>query len=102
MLNDQEKYRYSRQINLPGICVEGQLRLKQARVLCIGAGGLGSSATLYLAAAGVGCIGIVDDDSVDLSNLPRQILFDENDFHCLDSGLNSPYIFDYQDLINKL
>lgn len=81
MLNDQEKYRYSRQINLPGICVEGQLRLKQARVLCIGAGGLGSSATLYLAAAGVGCIGIVDDDSVDLSNLPRQILFDENDLN---------------------
>lgn len=79
MLNEYEKYRYSRQINLPGISHDGQVRLKQARVLCIGVGGLGSPTTLYLAAAGVGCIGVVDYDLVEISNLPRQILFDESD-----------------------
>ena len=66
--------RYSRQIILPGVGGEGQAALLNARVLVIGAGGLGSPALLYLAAAGVGTIGIVDDDSVDLSNLQRQVL----------------------------
>lgn len=75
MLSSQELYRYCRQINLPPIGVQGQEKLKKARVLCIGAGGLGSPALLYLAAAGVGQIGIVDDDVVDISNLPRQILY---------------------------
>ncbi len=71
--------RYSRQIILPEIGIEGQKCLHNASVLCIGAGGLGSPALLYLAAAGVGRIGIVDDDCVDVSNLQRQILFNEED-----------------------
>src|SRR5216110_1877445 len=58
---------------MPEVTVEGQKRLKAARVLCIGAGGLGSPAALYLAAAGVGTLGIVDFDRVDLSNLQRQV-----------------------------
>ena len=59
--------------------MDGQLRLKAAKVLCIGAGGLGSPVALYLAAAGVGTIGIVDFDAVDFSNLQRQILYGTQD-----------------------
>ena len=66
--------RYSRHFLLPEVGEEGQAKLLQAKVLCLGAGGLGSPAAFYLAAAGVGTIGIVDDDVVDLSNLQRQIL----------------------------
>ena len=66
---------YQRQIILPEIGAEGQKKLSQARILCIGAGGLGSPALLYLAAAGVGTIGIVDGDQVDETNLHRQVLF---------------------------
>lgn len=67
--------RYSRQMQLPEIGAEGQDRLLQASVLCVGAGGLGSPALLYLAAAGVGRIGIIDFDRIDESNLQRQVLF---------------------------
>ena len=66
--------RYSRHLLMPEITIEGQRRLKAARILCIGAGGLGSPAALYLTAAGVGTLGLVDFDRVDLSNLQRQIL----------------------------
>ena len=74
VLNPEEIQRYSRHLILPEVGMEGQKKLKASRVLCIGAGGLGSPATMYLAAAGVGTIGIVDFDTVDYSNLQRQIL----------------------------
>ncbi len=73
-LTGEEKSRYARHITLPEVGIPGQLRLKAASVLCIGAGGLGSPLLLYLAAAGVGRIGIVDDDSVEPSNLQRQVI----------------------------
>jgi adenylyltransferase/sulfurtransferase len=75
----QELQRYSRQILLPEFGIEGQQKLKASKVLVIGAGGLGSPVLLYLAAAGVGTIGIVDFDAVDESNLQRQILFSTED-----------------------
>ena len=75
-LTPQEKKRYDRHISLSGIGEAGQERIKQSRVVVIGAGGLGSPASLYLAAAGVGRLGIVDDDTVSESNLQRQILYD--------------------------
>src|SRR5436309_7114878 len=78
-LTREETARYSRHLIMPEVTREGQLRLKAARVLCIGAGGLGSPAAVYLAAAGVGTIGIVDFDEVDLSNLQRQILHGTKD-----------------------
>lgn len=75
-LTPEETARYSRHLLLPEFGVEGQERLKAARVLLIGAGGLGSPAALYLAAAGIGHLGIIDHDVVDISNLQRQILHD--------------------------
>jgi sulfur-carrier protein adenylyltransferase/sulfurtransferase len=78
-LTPDEIQRYSRHLIMPEVTIEGQRRLKGARVLCIGAGGLGSPATLYLAAAGVGTIGLIDNDEVDLSNLQRQILHGTKD-----------------------
>jgi len=76
-LSGEQRQRYSRHLLIPEVGAEGQAKLLDARVLLIGAGGLGSPAALYLAAAGVGTIGIVDFDSVDLSNLQRQILHTE-------------------------
>lgn len=76
MLNENERERYARQIILPDFGEEGQMKLKRGSVLIIGAGGLGSPVALYLAAAGVGRLGIVDGDCADLSNLQRQVIHD--------------------------
>jgi len=78
-LTNDETLRYSRHLILPEVGVEGQLKLKRACVLCVGTGGLGSPVVLYLAAAGVGTLGIVDFDIVDLTNLQRQILHGSDD-----------------------
>jgi adenylyltransferase/sulfurtransferase len=78
-LSKEEILRYSRHLIMPEVGMEGQLKLKQAKVLCIGTGGLGAPLGLYLAAAGVGRIGIVDFDVVDNTNLQRQVLFSTSD-----------------------
>jgi sulfur-carrier protein adenylyltransferase/sulfurtransferase len=78
-LDAEEIKRYSRHLIMPEVGMDGQRRIKQGSVLCIGAGGLGSPAAMYLAAAGVGRIGIVDFDVVDYSNLQRQLLHTTND-----------------------
>ena len=78
-LSNDEILRYSRHLIMPEVGMEGQLKLKQARVLCIGAGGLGSPLAMYLAAAGVGTLGIVDFDVVDFTNLQRQIIHGTQD-----------------------
>ncbi|WP_419902736.1 HesA/MoeB/ThiF family protein [Kiloniella sp.] len=75
-LTDDQIDRYARHLVLPEVGEEGQLKLLNSKVLVIGAGGLGSPLLLYLAAAGVGTIGVVDDDKVDLSNLQRQVIHD--------------------------
>ncbi|RSX50622.1 adenylyltransferase [Bifidobacterium callimiconis] len=75
-LSDDQVERYARHLILKGVGVRGQKRLLAAKVLIVGAGGLGSPVALYLAAAGVGTLGIVDDDVVDMSNLQRQIIHD--------------------------
>src|SRR6266704_4464566 len=74
-LSNEQVNRYKRHLILPEVGVEGQKKLLNAKVLCIGAGGLGSPISLYLAAAGVGTIGLADVDVVSPSNLQRQVLF---------------------------
>jgi len=78
-LTRDEILRYSRHLIMPEVTLTGQVRLKRAKVLCVGAGGLGSPLTLYLAAAGVGTIGVVEYDAVDLTNIQRQILYGTGD-----------------------
>jgi molybdopterin/thiamine biosynthesis adenylyltransferase/rhodanese-related sulfurtransferase len=74
VLNPDQEMRYSRHTMLPEVGEKGQIKLLNSKVLCLGAGGLGSPSSLYLAAAGVGTIGLVDDDVVDTSNLQRQVI----------------------------
>ncbi|MBZ5515446.1 MAG: molybdopterin-synthase adenylyltransferase MoeB [Acidobacteriia bacterium] len=78
-LSKDEILRYSRHLIMPEVGMEGQLKLKAAKVLCVGAGGLGSPLALYLAAAGIGKLGIVDFDVVDYTNLQRQVIHDTSD-----------------------
>jgi adenylyltransferase/sulfurtransferase len=78
-LSNEEIRRYSRHLIIPDVAMDGQRRLKSAKVLCIGAGGLGSPVAMYLAAAGVGTIGLVDADVVDETNLQRQIIHGQSD-----------------------
>ena len=78
-LSDKEQIRYHRQIILPDFGETAQLKLKQARILVIGAGGLASPILKYFCSTGIGCIGIMDGDIVEISNLQRQIMYDESD-----------------------
>lgn len=93
LMKHNQARRYARNIILPGIGKAGQEQLLNAKVLVIGAGGLGSPALLYLAASGIGLIGIVDDDKVDLSNLQRQIIHETSDVdrNKTDSAADSIY-----------
>jgi molybdopterin/thiamine biosynthesis adenylyltransferase len=94
-LSDEQRERYSRHLLMPEIGIEGQLKMLDAKVLLLGAGGLGSPTALYLAAAGVGTIGIVDDDVVDLSNLQRQIVHSN-------ARIGEPKVDSAQQAINEL
>ncbi len=78
-LSSEEIQRYGRHLVMPEVSQAGQRQLKRARVLCVGAGGLGSPLALYLAAAGIGTLGLVDFDTVDLSNMQRQVLYGSDD-----------------------
>jgi len=94
-MNDDQLLRYSRQIMLPQVDIEGQEKLLASKILIIGAGGLGSPAALYLAAAGVGSLTIYDDDEVDLSNLQRQITHYTDD-------IGTDKVISTQETLNKI
>lgn len=110
MLSTEEQQRYNRQIILEGIGVEGQQRIKETSILIVGVGGLGSVASLYCVAAGFGRVGLMDKDTVSLSNLQRQILYRENEvgqsktqkaFDTLSSLNSNVKIEIYEDFISK-
>ncbi len=94
-LTAEQRERYSRHMLMPEVGLEGQVKLLDAKVLLLGAGGLGAPAALYLAAAGVGTIGIVDDDEVDLSNLQRQVIHTT-------AGVGTPKVDSAQEAMNAL
>src|SRR6478609_552303 len=94
-LTAEQRERYSRHLLVPEVGLEGQMKLPDAKVLCLGAGGLGSPIALYLAAAGVGTLGIVDDDLVDLSNLQRQVI------HTTD-GIGTPKVDSAEEAVKAL
>ena len=94
-MNDQQLLRYSRHILLPEIGIEGQERLREARALVVGAGGLGCPAALYLAASGVGGITLADPDQVDLTNLQRQVLYGTG-------SVGKPKVDEAKDALNAL
>ena len=93
-MNIDQEIRYSRNTTLKEISREGQEKLLNSSVLVVGAGGLGSPLLLYLAAIGIGRIGIIDDDKVDLSNLQRQIIHETNDIGCLKTESASESVYD--------
>jgi molybdopterin/thiamine biosynthesis adenylyltransferase/rhodanese-related sulfurtransferase len=99
-LTKDEVARYSRHLIIPDVGMDGQKRLKNAKVLVIGAGGLGSPALLYLAAAGVGTLGIVDFDSVDESNLQRQVIHGQSDIGKLKAASAQESIAEINPLVN--
>ncbi|MDF2155805.1 thiazole biosynthesis adenylyltransferase ThiF [Vibrio sp. CAU 1672] len=99
MLSDKEFIRYQRQVALPEIGENGQGQLGQSHVLIIGCGGLGSAASLYLAAAGVGKIVVVDDDKVDSSNLQRQVIYREQDLHVAKTAATERQLFELNSMV---
>ena len=100
LLSKDEYKRYTRQLIIPGVSLEGQLKLKNAKVLLIGAGGLGSPAALYLAGAGVGTIGIVDGDVVDSSNLHRQVIHNSKRVNMKKTLSAKATINDFNEFVN--
>ncbi len=99
-LSLDEVRRYSRHLIIPDVAMAGQKRLKNAKVLCVGAGGLGSPALMYLAAAGVGTLGVVDFDTVDESNLQRQIIHGQSDIGRLKAESAAASVREINPLIN--
>jgi sulfur-carrier protein adenylyltransferase/sulfurtransferase len=99
-MNPRERRRYSRHLLIPEVGLSGQVRLGTSRVLVIGAGGLGSPALQYLAAAGVGRVGIVDDDVVDETNLQRQTIFAQSDIGCSKAAAAAQRIQALNPLVN--
>lgn len=92
--------RYQQQINLAEVGIAGQEKLSNAKVACIGAGGLGTPLLLYLAASGVGTLGIVDEDKIELSNLPRQILYQDKDIGRSKAECAAEKLSSYESVIN--